>query len=1049
MAEHFNLEAPFETALVSTLLRKGWGNHDLSLFPDVLMHPTEAELIENWRKILSHINNGIDCLNGQPLTEGEMQQILQQVRDLRTPLKLNSDFVNGKSVSIIRDNPDDTLHFGKTVSLVVYDKQKIGSNDTFYQIARQPKFTTNSRILGERRGDLMLLINGMPLFHIELKRTGVPVRNACNQIERYMTSGIFEGIFSLVQVFVAMNPEETLYFANPGPDGRFNADFFFHWEDFNNELVNAWSVIAETLLSIPMAHQLIGYYTVPDKGDGVLKVMRSYQIHAANKIYQKVQQHNWRVSDQLGGYVWHTTGSGKTLTSFKSAQLIAQSKDDADKVVFLVDRIELGDQSYKEYKGFADEDSVQDTANTGKLIKKLKSSDANKKLIVTSIQKMSRITEETMRSRMSELEQIRAKKIVFIVDEAHRSVFGEMYPTIRETFPMALFFGFTGTPIMPEYERNMNNTTTLFGSELCRYLMPEGIRDGNVLGFNPVMVATYRDRDLRREIALRKAKAHSESEAMNDDSKREVFLKFMEQVPMAGSKQPNGSYSKGIEDYIPSSQYGREEHREVVAEDVISNFPILSRGRRYHAILATSSIEEAVEYYKLLKEKAPELNITSLFDPSIDESSSDFNKEAALEMLIDKYNELYDKKYELATYALMKKDIADRLAHKNNYKHLEPGQQIDILIVVNQLLTGFDSKWINTLYLDKYYMLEQAHDLIQAISRTNRPENKIEKPFGIIRYYRRVHSMKRNIAEAIRMYSGDRPYSVFVDRLPHNLNRMNFIFNEIKDVFDSAEITNFSKLPPLDAERGRFAKLFKTFSDHISAARLQGFSWEKSEYTFDNDEIIELNFDNEDYLTLFARYKELFDGSGATSTGNLPYEIDTHLTENETGIIDYNYMNTRFEKYLKELRRGVLDEERLQKLLDEVHRSYASLSQEEQRYADQFLRDVQSGDLKYNICKSFHDYIIDYMNMAQEGKIRKLVENFDLDESLLREMVEARLTEHNIDEFGRYTRLKESVNRVLARTYFQREGGTPLTPPKLNMKLDALLRKFILTNELD
>lgn len=1048
MAEQFNLEAPFENALVSTLLRKGWGNHDLSLFPDVLMYPTEAELIENWRKILSHINNGIDCLNGQPLTEGEMQQILQQVRDLRTPLKLNSDFVNGKSVSIIRDNPDDTLHFGKTISLIVYDKQKIGSNDTVYQIARQPKFTTNSRILGERRGDLMLLINGMPLFHIELKRSGVPVRNACNQIERYMSSGVFDSIFSLIQVFVAMNPEETLYFANPGPDGRFNSDFFFHWEDFNNELVNDWQDIAETLLSIPMAHQLIGYYTVPDKGDGVLKVMRSYQIHAANKIYQKVQQHNWRVSDQLGGYVWHTTGSGKTLTSFKSAQLIAQSKDDADKVVFLVDRIELGDQSYKEYKGFADDDSVQDTSNTNKLISKLKNSDSKNKLIVTSIQKMSRVNEETMKQRMGELEQIRAKNIVFIVDEAHRSVFGEMYPTVRETFPMALFFGFTGTPIMPEYERNMNTTTTLFGSELCRYLMPDGIRDGNVLGFNPVMVATYKDRDLREAVAMEKAKAHSVTEAMNNEAKRKVFLKFVDIVPMAGELQPSGDFSKGIEDYLPSSQYNRQEHREAVVEDIISNFPILSRSRKYHAILATSSIEEAVEYYKLLRLQVPELNITALFDPSIDESSNDFDKEAALEMLIDAYNDLYDKNYELATYASMKKDIANRLAHKEHYKHLEAGQQLDILIVVNQMLTGFDSKWINTLYLDKYYMPEQAHDLIQAISRTNRPENKIDKPFGSIRYYRRVHSMKRNIANAIEMYSGGRPFGVFVDRLPHNLTRLNFFFGEIKDLYESAEIENFNKLPELEAERGRFAKLFKAFSDHISAARLQGFSWEKDYYEFDDGMTIRLNFDNEDYKTLAARYKELFDGGGGASSGNLPYEIDTHLTENQTGIVDYDYMNTRFDKYLKELRRGVLDEERLQKLLDEVHRSYASLSQDEQRYADQFLRDVQSGDLKYNICKSFHDYIIDYMNMAQEGKIRKLVENLGLDESLLREMIEARLTEHNIDEFGRYTRLKESVNRVLARAYFQREGGTPLTPPKLNMKLDALLRKFILTNEL-
>lgn len=1044
MAEKFNKETPFEVAMIEALRRKGWGQHP------VLMYPTEADLIENWRQILSKINNGIDCLNGCPLTEGEMQQVLQQVRDLRSPLRLNSEFINGKSVSIIRDNQDDHLHFGKTVSLIVYDKQKIGSNDTIYQIARQPKFITNSQILGERRGDFTLLINGMPLIHVELKRSGIPVKNACNQIERYMSSGVFDGIFSLVQIFVAMNPEETLYFANPGPDGKFNSDFYFHWEDFNNELVNEWPDIAETLLSIPMAHQLIGYYTVPDKGDGILKVMRSYQYYAAKSIFQKVQQHNWKVSDQLGGHIWHTTGSGKTLTSFKSAQLIAQSNDDAEKVVFLVDRIELGDQSYKEYSGFAEEDTVQDTSNTNKLIAKLKSSDSNDKLIVTSIQKMSRINEETMQRRMNELEQIRAKKIVFIVDEAHRSVFGEMYPTIRETFPMALFFGFTGTPIMPEYEKNMNTTVSLFGDELHRYVMPDGIRDGNVLGFNPVMCPTYDDIDLRQAVALEKAKAHTEEEALHNDAKRSMYLKYMDDVPMAGEMQANGEFSKGIEDYIPSTQYDLPEHRERVVDNIIKRFTLLSRNCKYHAILATSSIAEAVEYYKLLREKAPQLNVTSLFDPNIDEGGSGFDKEAALELIIGEYNTLYNKDYGVATFAVMKKDMSNRLAHKEAYKHLEQGKQIDILIVVNQMLTGFDSKWVNTLYLDKYYKPDQAHDLIQAISRTNRPQDKREKPFGTIRYYRKVHSMKRNIDDAIRMYSGGRPFGVFVDRLPHNLLRINHIFTEIKELFEAAEIENFSRLPELDAERGHFAKLFKALSDHISAARLQGFSWDKSEYVIDDGEVLTLMITQEDFQTLQARYRELYeDTTGDTSPGNLPYEIDTHLTEIETGAIDYDYMNSRFDKYLKELRKDVIDEERLQKLLDEVHKSFAFLSQEEQRYANQFLHDVQTGNLKYNICKSFHDYIIDYMNKAQEGKILSLTQNLGLDAALLKEMADARLTEHNIDEFGRFTRLKASVNRVLAKVYFQQRDGVILTPPKINMKIDALLRRFILTGEIE
>jgi type I restriction enzyme R subunit len=252
---------------------------------------------------------------------------------LKTPLALN-EFINGGETSVKRDNPDDREHFGKEVTLKIYDRKEIAAGDSRYQIVQQPKFPTASPLLNDRRGDLMLLINGMPVFHIELKKSGVDVSQASNQIEKYSREGIFsQGLFSLVQVFVAMNPEETLYFANPGPDGIFNKDFYFHWADFYNEPINEWNKVIERLLSIPMAHQMIGFYTVPDSKDGVLKVMRSYQYYAADAIRTRVAKIHWEDKEIFGGFVWHTTGSGKTMTSFKAAQLIAQSGD-ADKVVF-------------------------------------------------------------------------------------------------------------------------------------------------------------------------------------------------------------------------------------------------------------------------------------------------------------------------------------------------------------------------------------------------------------------------------------------------------------------------------------------------------------------------------------------------------------------------------------------------------------------------------------------------------------------------------------------------------------------------------------------
>ena len=527
----FKTENEFEIAIISALQNKGWENR-------VLKNPTEKDLLNNWANILYENNRGIDRLNDAPLTDSEMQQILEQVLSLRSPLKLNG-FINGKTVSIKRDNPLDTIHLGKEVSLKIYDRSEIAAGQSRYQIVQQPQFESRSRMLHNRRGDLVLLINGMPVIHLELKSSGVPVSQAYHQIEKYSDEGIFTGIFSLIQIFVAMQPEETVYFANPGPDGVFNKDYFFHWADFNNEPINKWKDVVTYLLSIPMAHQMIGFYTVADDSDGILKVMRSYQYYAANAISDRVSKIDWESQNILGGYIWHTTGSGKTMTSFKSAQLIANSKD-ADKVIFLMDRIELGTQSLREYRAFADDsDDVQATENTYSLITKLKSENPADTLIVTSIQKMSNIKNEEDGLKTADISIMNSKRIVFIVDEAHRSTFGEMLITIKQTFPGAVFFGFTGTPIHKENERMGNTTATVFGDELHRYSIADGIRDQNVLGFDPYKVQTYQDVDLRRAVALLESKAETEEEAINDPNKSKRFYYFMDssKVKMAGDRK--------------------------------------------------------------------------------------------------------------------------------------------------------------------------------------------------------------------------------------------------------------------------------------------------------------------------------------------------------------------------------------------------------------------------------------------------------------------------------------------------------------------------------
>lgn len=1033
----FNKESDFEEALIKILSEKGWEK-------EVLKNYSEQDLLQNWANILFENNRDIDRLNDYPLTDGEMQQILEQIKNLRTPLKLNG-FINGKSVSVIRDNPDDKLHFGKEVSLKIYDRREIAAGQSRYQIVQQPKFPTKSKILNDRRGDLMLLINGMPVIHIELKKSGVPVSQAYHQIEKYSGEGIFSGLFSLVQIFVAMEPNETVYFANPGPDGKFNPDYYFHWADYNNEPINEWDKVASTLLSIPMAHQLIGFYTVADDSDGVLKVMRSYQYFAASAISDKVSKTKWEAGNQLGGYVWHTTGSGKTMTSFKSAQLIASSKD-ADKVIFLMDRIELGTQSLKEYRGFADEnESVQATENTGVLITKLKSTDPADTLIVTSIQKMSNIKDEAGGLKASDIEYINGKRIVFIVDEAHRSTFGDMLITIKTTFPKAIFFGFTGTPIQDENQKKKNTTTTVFGNELHRYSIADGIRDKNVLGFDPYKVLTFKDKDVRKVVALEKAKAQTEEEAISDPIKSKVYYKYMDagQVGMVGHFDSKGDYIKGIEDYIPNVQYQTEEHTTTVVKDILENWVTLSHNSKFHAIFATSSIPEAINYYRMIKEMKPELKVTALFDPNIDNGGGVAFKEAGLVEIIEDYNERYGQDFTIPTFAKMKKDIAARLAHKKPYERIanEPEKQIDLLIVVDQMLTGFDSKWINTLYMDKVLLYE---NIIQAFSRTNRLFGP-DKPFGTIRYYRKPHTMERNINAAVKLYSGDKPLGLFVQHLAENLKMMNELYEDISELFSNAGIENFEKLPSDVSVCRKFAKDFKELNSYLEAAKIQGFKWDVTSYTDDNTgENIEMAFDEKTYLVLVLRYKELSGGGGGETGDDVPYDLVGYITEIDTGLIDADYMNSRFEKYLKLLNLEGASAEAVEQAETELHKTFATLSQEEQKYANIFLHDIQRGDVAITEGKTLRDYITEYLLKAKDDQIHRVAVALGVDELKLRTIMSLRLNSTNINEFGRYDDLKKTVNKAKAKEYFEKIEGTKIIPPKVNVKVDNLLREFIL-----
>lgn len=584
------------------------------------------------------------------------------------------------------------------------------------------------------------------------------------------------------------------------------------------------------------------------------------------------------------------------------------------------------------------------------------------------------------------------------------------------------------------------------------------------------MVQTFKENDVRKQIALAEAKANNVEEAFADEKKREVFNKYMNDVPMAGYENDDGKYVKGVEDYLPNSQYIEPEHQNAVVNDICDNWSILSVNKKFHAIFATSSIPEAIEYYGLFKDKMPSLKVTCLFDPHISNEDGEYKntykgkpvalfKEDGLVKILNDYNDMFGQDFTIPTHASFKKDVSLRLAHKEKYSTITrtPEKMLDLLIVVDQMLTGFDSKWVNTLYMDK---ILQYENLIQAMSRTNRLFKSNEKPYGVIKYYRRPFTMKAYIDEAVKTYSGDKPTVLFVEKLPYNLKKLNVIYMDISEVFKSSGVSDFTKLPNDHAEKAKFAQLFKDFNHHLDAAKLQGFNWEQDIYTFNDEETglnetIKLDFGSNDFMALVQRYKELSNGNddengnGGSDGDDVPFDLVGYITEIDTVRIDAAYMNSRFEKYLKNLHQADITEEQLQASLDELHKSFATLTQDEQKYAEIFLHDVQRGEVVVEDGKTLRDYITEYQYKAKNDQIHSFAVAFGLDEDLLKNMMQLNLTEANIDEFGRFDKLKQSVNKAAAKAFLEKIEGKVIIPPKVNMKVDKILRKFILTGGFD
>ena len=1019
----FKKEDDFEKALIDELLRNNW--------QEVLAYKDEKDLIENWKNILFENNNSIDRLDKYPLTDTEMDQILDQINNMKSPCKLNG-FINGKTISIKRDNPDDVMHFGKEISLKIFDKYEISAGKSRYQIVEQPRFYRNSNIQKDRRGDLLLLINGMPLIHIELKASGVNIGEAIDQINKYNQEGIFRGIFSLIQIFVAMTPEETIYFANnPDKNNCFNSKFYFHWADVNNEPINDWKTIAAQFLSIPMAHRLIGFYTVADGGDNNLKVLRSYQYYAVNEIYKRVSENKWFSKNERGGYIWHTTGSGKTMTSFKAAQLVADSKK-ADKVVFLMDRIELGNQSLLEYRGFAGEcTEIQATENTDELITKLKSNDKKDALIVTSIQKMNLVKLESGIND-EDIAIIRNKRLVFIIDECHRSTFGEMLYTIKKTFPHALYFGFSGTPIQEENKKDDSTTSDIFGNELHRYPISDGIRDKNVLGFNIEYRHLFLDDDIKN--VLIKANCHvddpNDPSIFKNPEKMDKYYEIIRGI---------GVYN---ESQLPNSEFETIEIKKKIIEDIYKSWICLSVNSKFHAILATNSIKEACDYYDLIQEYNKnsniKLQITCVFDDS-DTGSFGYKKEEMMIKMLEDYKSMFNINFTLSDWGRFKKDVALRLAHKKPYENLSKEKQLDLVIVVDQMLTGFDSKWVNTLYLDKVIKNEM---IVQAFSRTNRLCD-LDKPFGNIRCYRRPYLMEENVNQAFTIYSGNKTSGVFVSKLWNHLNDLNLKFKEIKQIYLKNDIKNFEKNPDSEEDRQKITDLFNEFNDLIIAAKIQGYNDDKAEQDTDHGTVT-MEFDKEIYEILLQRYKELFVGTmGGSSSKKIPFGLNPSIAQSTVSQIDFNYFNTKFKKWYK-IYQIAKEGSEVEKALAELKSSYLKLSPEDQEIVDNIILEIQTGKLILENEENLTDCINAKKQAKENDLIKKFCNTFGYDEKLLRETLNSHVTELNFNEFGRRKKILNTLDFKKAKEYFDKKDGVDTPTFKVTMKAEKLLDKFIL-----
>lgn len=873
-------EEKFEQALIKKLTASGW------TYRDDLSNQTEEILWVHWRELLNQHNYA--RLNDVPISDTEFLRLRDTINALQTPYdtqSILSSAGNVSTISLMRDS-------GETIDLEIFYLNDVAGGNSVYEVVKQITFDhlTNS-LADNRRIDLLLLINGLPVGHIEEKDELLQNQwSAFEQLKKYAGDGMYTGLMTFVQVQFIMSQHSAHYFARPDMVSHYNKDFLFNWRTVDNvDITDAFQFVDEVLNPI-VFHRLITVNIIPDNVNHENMVMRSYQIQATRAILQRLKDMSERgLIDTAGGYIWHTTGSGKTVTSFKVSQLIAM-RPYIDDVLFVVDRVDLINQTYHNFVDYADAQfkSRIHVRKGYELRKRLNLKQSASEITLITLQGLHKAVKSGLFSN---------KRMVIIMDEAHRSASGDAVTDIKTALPNTTWFGFTGTPnFYSDKDSDILTSTTLsthdvFGDRLHQYTIRDAIGDKNVLGFD----ITYMEPNIVK----------SQTIDSDDDNDNMIDSQTVYHSEI---------YKTQVVSDIGENWYKHATARRLNQEDVPNYFS---------AMLAVSGKADVITYYKLFKTMFPELNVAMTY--SKDDTNSeqavfygDELKKAIVEY-IDKYQTI-DFMAQRDSARSYIDDVTKRLAHKNPYQQIDASNRLDLVIVADQLLTGFDSKYVNMLYVDKPL---QESGLIQAISRANRVLDMTIKPYAKVRFYRNAERMQDEVARALTIYTQG-GQDVLTDGQPEDVDLVDsgILARDMVDIINTTNAglvylrsiagTDFEYQIMSEADQIAFVNKAQRVIADIQLILAQGYDFGNTVTHHETGEEAVLDLSSKsDYGKLKARTNDTLKAIPTESMGDVDVVLSVSLSEYDTEQVNYDTLTVLLQQYQEkrepQVKKSILD----------------------------------------------------------------------------------------------------------------------------------------------